>query len=246
MTFRKRLFFIALGMSCMAVLPARAATLFNEDFESEAYPLDLPLPVDYGVIAHGRWNRVPPESTPGIVVEEDGSRVLQLKSLPGFTRGTRAIATLGSTNQEETVTTEALRLRFRFKFTAPLGETFFFQLLGSDGRSKGMITMDEGGALHASFGGEREPVGGVLGSDRWYTVEMLLPANPRTKTQYEVNVYEGETQIGHGKGVMARSMEPEGANYRSIDIQHKRVNEALLIDDLVVETLSGGEAATVP
>lgn len=238
---KKRIYSLALGLSFIAgALPASATTYFHEDFESEVYPLDLPVPLDFGVIKHGRWNGVPPTSRPGIVIEEDGSRVLQLRAVPGFTRGSRVIATFGKTNQEASQTTEALRFRFRFKFSAPLGDSLYVQVLGSDGRSKATITMSDEGTLLASFGGEREPVGGELESDRWYVVEMVLPAHPRTKSVYEVNLYENDTQIGHVKGVMARSMDEEGANYRSIDIQHKQLNESLLIDDLIVETLSGG------
>jgi len=220
----------------LSILPLRAEILFKENFDDALYELDMPVPLDFGVITHGKWERVPPQARPGVTVMEGNNRVLELKAVPGFDRGSRVIGILGRTNQEELSTTDKTQLSLRFKISAPLKECYI--QVGGGGRSRATLQMTEDGALSASFAGERKPLGGALEAGKWYRVEITLPPDARSSSQYEVVLLDDESksEIDRLSGKLARSIQDEVNDYSYFDIQHNTPGEFLLVDDIEVQT----------
>lgn len=220
----------------LTILPLRAEILFKEDFESGPYELDMPIPLDFGVITHGKWERVPPEARPGVIVMDGSDRVLELKAVSGFDRGSRAIGVLGRTNQEGLSTTDKTRFSLRFKISAPLKECYI--QFGGAGRARATLQITEDGALSASFAGERKPLGGALEAGKWYRVEITLPPDARSSSQYEVVLLDDKSnaEIDRLSGKLARSIQDGANDYSYFDIQHNTPGEFLLVDDIEVQT----------
>lgn len=216
-----------------------AQTLFSEDFESKSYTAGMPVPSGPNAINHGEWGKPVPQTRPAIVVEDNGKHALELKAFAGSPKGVRALAYLGESNTEAKLTSEALEVSFRFKITAPL-DRMYIQVVGSDGRAKGNLSMDEQGHLTVSFGGKYQPLGNAIEPGKWYSVKVSLPEQPHTSKRYQVTLYDAGSgnELAALGGRLARSVEKGGENYQYIDIQHNTPGQALYIDDLVAKTIN--------
>ena len=215
---------------------AAPEVVFDENFEADYYESNMPVPTGPGVIHHGEWSKLSQTVSPGCVSDAEGNAFLELRPKEQFAGEARAI---GKFNAPESGITDALTLRLSFKMTAPLDTTLYIQIIGGDGKSKGTVSMNNDGFLTASFGGVREEVAGPIAPDTWYQLEFLMPNAPKTKSIYSVNLYEadGTTLIASKKGELARSVEENGSNYISLDIQHKVRGETLIIDN--IKAISG-------
>lgn len=229
-----------LSLLTALLLPAitRAEVYFHEDFEpGDAYSVNGSVPFDYGVIRHGRWQNLGKSYQTGVVVAENEGHAVKL-SHGRDKKGARMIGSFGVDNQDSVRVETPLRIRLSFKYSGPLDDTFLILIYGGDGKSRATIGAGADGHLFASFGGEREELGGEIKPDQWYLLEFLLPGNPRNSSRWTANLYEnnGEAIVDSRQGAIARSIEEGGANYSAIDIQIRNPDTVLYIDNIKVET----------
>lgn len=210
-------------------------TVFNEDFDnSKVYSGGEQPPAGFGFLRYGSWMLLSGENRMGTVGARDGNQCLEL-SLSEGTPGIRArlIGTFGRTNQEPAVITNPLEFRIALQFSKPPDESFHLMVCGGDGKSKATIGAD-GGGLNVSFGGERQPLGGIIEPNVWYEVQLLLPANPATASSFTANLHVADGSLLDSKtGRLSRSVDEEkGSNYTGFDIQHQTLGLSILIDKI--------------
>lgn len=234
-------FFLLLSLGISSALYAENV-VFDEDFEGDPYVLDSPVPFNYGVIRHGRWVELAKIFRPGIVVEKDGRRSLDLTFNDGAYAKVRAIGSFGTDNQGSGDISDALDVRITFQISKLLDETFYIQLLGKDGKSRATIGMEQWGGLYVSFGGKREPLGADIQPGVWYVLQLLMPANPVTRSIFVANLYkaDGKSLLDSRRGRVSRSVEEGGSFYTGFDIQHQVPDASLFIDSIKATVLSDG------
>lgn len=229
---------VMLGVGLSAALHA-GNVVFDEDFEGEPYGVGTALPTGHGTIRHGQWVELARDIHPGMVIEKDGRHAMELALNEQEIAKVRAIGSFGRDNQESTPVTEELDVRITFQVSQLLDETFSIQLLGKDGKSRATIGMGEWGGLSVSFGGKRTSLGPNIKPGVWYELQLLMPANPVTKSTFVANLYEGDgkTLLDSLEGRVSRSVEEGGSSYSGIDIQHQMQGASLLIDKIKATTL---------
>jgi len=234
--------FALLMAAALPLFPARAAAgepFFDETFKDPVYEPGSPVPVGLNVIRHGQWLKLGRQVRPGVVALAGGEPAVELRAGPGPEQVARLLGRFGRTNQETSSAESALRVTVTFQVSGPLNDTFYIQVLGGEGKSKGVLSMNEDGRMTVSFGGEREILGDRIEPGTWYTAELLLPPHPKTKSVYTATLYgpDGTTRIDSKKGVLSRSVEENGGNYHSIDIQHRVPDQSLFIRSIRAEAI---------
>jgi len=221
---------------------AAAEPVFKENFDAAIYTEGAPLPTEVGLLSHGRWMPLGKGNYPGVVQVEDGSpcAALHVPRAEVKENAARIIGVFGRDGNDRTAVAEGIRLRLNFKCSALLNETFFIQILGSDGKSRASVGMSADGRITFSFGGKRQMPEIGFQPGRWYTLELTMPPSPGTLSTYKAALYEkgAATPLVEKSGRVARSVEPGGEKYISFEAMHRVPGETLYVDDIEVETLS--------
>ncbi len=219
-----------------AVPAAKADVVFESRFDAPYYAEGVPVPLGAGIMPGGQWHRVPKAARPGHVLQLDGEPVLELKATPSFSAGSRAIVGFTNDAGESAPVADGLKVSVQLMMSDLFDSTFYLQVMGSDGKSKGTLGMSDAAVFTVSFGGDRVELGQPMEPGRWYWVEFLMPREPGTKSKYSVRLYDGDHQtlIDSKSGVMARSVEPDGHAYTGVDLQHRVTTGFLYIKTIQI------------
>ena len=200
----------------VAILPwtnARAVILFDENFDGEPYhnntAFNDPLFPVTGVnkLNYGYWsinNAGAAVVSASTATSLSSTRSMALTSNAAGEQA-QVVGNLGVNGSAGTTTTEALVIKFAFNLQDVTRMSLFLMRDGN-GANLGYLTL--GGAtseVKAIFGSGSSSLG-TVSNNTWYTMEMIMSANPGNGTNiYSASLYnsDGSSQIGTATGTFA-------------------------------------------
>lgn len=228
----------ALGLTLLfgTQFPLSAADVFRENFDdSPPYTENSAPPSGLREIHFGQWVNEGKNKLPGRVTSVKSLSApmsLELR-LEKANADCRVMGWFGKTNTETKPVSDELVVRLAFFITEP-GPGVSFGIRNENHQSAGLVEVDEGGSLRASFLGERVEVAPRLEGNQWYNLEFIFSADQKT---YTVDLYaeDGTTLLGSQRGGLARRDGAEGGLAYFIVVQ-ETPGASVFVDNITATT----------
>lgn len=222
----------ALSLAAATPLFAEPVVLFDENFdETPPYKNGGRLPIEPGDLPFGRWHSNATAGNATLLVSQENflsqprSLALRVGSGTGEASATGVFAEL-----PETVAADApLRWRVSFCFEDLSFDTPpFFAVRDTEGKNIALVYIGDGGFLLPN----NVDSGVTIEPRTWYTLEIVLPAQPapNVKDTYTVNIMEngGEQIYSKALGFFGPSA---SGKYAYATVNMKDQSNVLFLDD---------------
>jgi len=254
---KSKLLPLLLLSASLSLATAKAQTvLFNENFDGNTYRDNTLLnddtysAVGAGKLEHGLWDVRYLNVSASTDRALSGTRSMKL-DLPADASKDYAqvLGYFGIDGSEAVPTQEAIKVRFAFNLTN-VNTTVEFYIRDRAGNNVGLVAIGGSQANVRLRSDGYSSTTGNLNSNEWYTLEISLPSNPQSSSEYSLSLFDatGQNQIGSvlSGGFYAPNTSGVDTGYFYMGVAFFPGDDAsssVYFDDMSVVTIPEGKTA---
>lgn len=216
--------------------------IFQENFDNTPpYNDDSNIPVGYSQIHYGYWNT---NTGVGSTITTVTNRSLSATRSVEIHRGTNnavLIGYFGTNNTGVITTTESIQFTAAFQLTS-LNTTAEVWIRATDSKVLGYVQLrsfTSTAYARGLFANSYSTNTISLDLNTWYYLDLLMPADPSTSSQYTYSIYQndGTTYVGGETGFLFATNFSGTTNYRYFTLQTTTDNASINFDNISVQTV---------